>query len=78
MVETAVTGGLRGRTRLPVGLAESLAILRGQMEETWVGTLARGQGREQLPPGSRLLAFIQTPTLDKEQLQPRREKAGEL
>lgn len=32
--------GLRRRTRLPVGLAEDLAVLWGQMEETWVGTTA--------------------------------------
>lgn len=37
------------------------------------GNLCRGQGQEQLPPGNRHLALVQPPTLDKGQLQPRRE-----
>lgn len=37
------------------------------------GTSARGQGQEQLPPGNRHLALTQLPTLDKGQLQSKRE-----
>lgn len=35
-------------------------------------------GPKQLHPESRLLALIQSPALNKEQLQPRREKAAKL